>query len=83
VPYLKQAVAIDPEFALAYGQLGIFYEDLGESLLATTSTAMAFQLLPGQGLPGKIDMYAAGLERSDADHSVDSREHVSGGRWQE
>jgi hypothetical protein len=43
VPYLKEAVAIDPDFALAYGQLGIFYEDLGKSLLATTSTARAFQ----------------------------------------
>jgi eukaryotic-like serine/threonine-protein kinase len=44
VPYLKQAVAIDPDFALAHGQLGIFYEDLGESLLATTSTTRAYQL---------------------------------------
>ena len=44
VPYLKQAVAIDPDFAMAHGQLGIFYEDLGESLLATISTTRAYQL---------------------------------------
>ena len=44
VPYLKQAVAIEPDFALAHAQLGIFYEDLGESLLATTSTTRAYQL---------------------------------------
>jgi eukaryotic-like serine/threonine-protein kinase len=44
VPYLKQAVAIDPDFAMAHGQLGIFYEDLGESLLATISITRAYQL---------------------------------------
>src|SRR5258708_13990069 len=44
VPYLKQAVAIDPDFAMAHAQLGIFYEDLCESLLATTSTSRAYQL---------------------------------------
>jgi eukaryotic-like serine/threonine-protein kinase len=44
VPYLQQAVAIDPDFAMAHGQLGIFYEDLGEPLLATTSTIRAYQL---------------------------------------
>ncbi len=44
VPYLKQAVAIDPDFAMAHAQLGIFYEDLGEPLLATTSTTRAYQL---------------------------------------
>jgi eukaryotic-like serine/threonine-protein kinase len=44
VPYLRQAVAIDPDFAMAHGQLGIFYEDLGESGLATTSTTRAYEL---------------------------------------
>ena len=44
VPYLKQAVAIDPDFATAHGQLGIFYEDLGEPGLATTSTTRAYEL---------------------------------------
>jgi DNA-binding winged helix-turn-helix (wHTH) protein/Tfp pilus assembly protein PilF len=44
LPYLRQAVAIDPDFATAHGQLGIFYEDLGESGLATTSTTRAYEL---------------------------------------
>ncbi len=44
VPYLRQAVAIDPDFAMAHGQLGIFYEDLGEFGLATTSTTRAYEL---------------------------------------
>ena len=44
VPYLRRAVAIDPDFATAHGQLGIFYEDLGESGLATTSTTRAYEL---------------------------------------
>ena len=44
VPYLRQAVAIDPDFATAHAQLGIFYEDLGEPGLATTSTTRAYEL---------------------------------------
>ena len=44
LPYLRQAVAIDPDFATAHGQLGIFYEDLGESGLAKSSTARAYEL---------------------------------------
>ena len=44
VPYLREAVAIDPDFATAHGQLGIFYEDLGESGLARTSTIRAYEL---------------------------------------
>jgi eukaryotic-like serine/threonine-protein kinase len=44
VPYLRQAVDIDPDFAVAHAQLGIFYEDLGESALAIASTARAYEL---------------------------------------
>jgi hypothetical protein len=39
--------------------------------------------LPGQRLPGKIEMHAVGLKRGDAHNSIDSRQRVFGGRRQE
>jgi serine/threonine protein kinase/tetratricopeptide (TPR) repeat protein len=34
LPFFKQAVEIDPNFALAYAQLGVVYSDLGEPALS-------------------------------------------------
>jgi serine/threonine protein kinase/Flp pilus assembly protein TadD len=44
VPHLKRAIAIDPQFALAYGFLGLIYSNLGESDLAAESTRRAYAL---------------------------------------
>jgi tetratricopeptide (TPR) repeat protein len=44
VPHLKRAIAIDPQFALAYGFLGLMYSNLGESDLAAQSTRRAYEL---------------------------------------
>jgi eukaryotic-like serine/threonine-protein kinase len=44
VPYLRRAVEFDPEFAMAYAQLGLSYSADGESVLAAQNTARAWQL---------------------------------------
>src|SRR5271165_6235715 len=43
-PHLKRAVELDPQFALAYAHLGLKYSEMGESLLASQSTAKAYEL---------------------------------------
>ncbi len=44
VPFLKRAVEIDPDFALAHSQLGLAYSSLGESVLSRESTSRAYEL---------------------------------------
>lgn len=44
IPLLKRAIAIDPQFALAYAFLGRAYGDIGESDLSAESTAKAYEL---------------------------------------
>jgi eukaryotic-like serine/threonine-protein kinase len=44
LPFLKRAVEIDPKFATAYGFLGRFYGDIGESVLSAQNTTKAYQL---------------------------------------
>lgn len=44
IPFLKRAVEIDPEFALAHAQLGLSYSVVGESELSAESTLRAWQL---------------------------------------
>jgi len=44
VPFLKRAVEIDPKFAMAHAHLGLFYSNIGESVLSTESTSEAYQL---------------------------------------
>jgi DNA-binding winged helix-turn-helix (wHTH) protein/tetratricopeptide (TPR) repeat protein len=44
VPFFKQAIQIDPKFAMAYALLGRMYGDIGESALSAESTAKAYQL---------------------------------------
>ncbi len=43
-PLFERAIAIDPDFALAHAQLGIFYSNEGESALSRQSTIKAYQL---------------------------------------
>jgi serine/threonine protein kinase/tetratricopeptide (TPR) repeat protein len=42
--FLKQAVELDPSFALAYARLGVAYGNLGESGLALENLRKAFEL---------------------------------------
>ncbi len=43
--YFQRAVEIDPQFATAYGFLGRFYGDIGESVLSAQNTTKAYELL--------------------------------------
>jgi eukaryotic-like serine/threonine-protein kinase len=44
VPFIRRAIEIDPQFAMAYADLGIAYSDIGESVLSAESTTKAWQL---------------------------------------
>jgi DNA-binding winged helix-turn-helix (wHTH) protein/Flp pilus assembly protein TadD len=44
IPFFKQAVELDPDFALAYTSLGRAYEDIGEDNQAVENFTKAFQL---------------------------------------
>jgi tetratricopeptide (TPR) repeat protein len=44
MPFYRRAVEIDPKFAMAYAQMGVFYSNLGESLSSAESTTKAWQL---------------------------------------
>jgi serine/threonine protein kinase/tetratricopeptide (TPR) repeat protein len=44
LPFFRQAVEIDPKFAIAYAQLGLDYSGLGEPALSAESTTKAYQL---------------------------------------
>jgi len=44
VPFFKQAIDVDPKFAIAYAALGRAYGDIGESTLSADNTAKAYEL---------------------------------------
>jgi eukaryotic-like serine/threonine-protein kinase len=44
VPFFKHATEIDPQFAIAYANLGLIYTSMGESDLSAESITKAFQL---------------------------------------
>ena len=44
IPFSQRAVEIDPNFAMAYAQLGLSYSSDGESVLAVQSTMQAWRL---------------------------------------
>jgi tetratricopeptide (TPR) repeat protein len=44
VPFLKRAVELDPQFAMAYAHLGLWYGSIGESASATESVRKAYEL---------------------------------------
>ena len=44
VPLLKHAIELDPNFALAYAHLGLWYNSIGELLLAKECNAKAYEL---------------------------------------
>ncbi len=44
IPYFQQAIQLDPNFALAYAQIGISYGNLGEFGLSTQDLTKAYEL---------------------------------------
>jgi serine/threonine protein kinase/tetratricopeptide (TPR) repeat protein len=44
IPHLKRAVELDPNFALAYGTLGVSYNNLGSRTLSSAALHKAFDL---------------------------------------
>src|SRR5262245_7418420 len=44
IPFFRRAVEIDPQFAMAYANLGLSYSAIGESVLSVGSTTRAWQL---------------------------------------
>jgi eukaryotic-like serine/threonine-protein kinase len=44
VPFLKKAIQLDPNFAIAYARLGRVYADLGESALSLENFRKAYEL---------------------------------------
>ena len=44
IPFFRRAVEIDPQFAMAYANLGLSYSAIGESVLSAESTTKAWQL---------------------------------------
>jgi serine/threonine protein kinase/tetratricopeptide (TPR) repeat protein len=44
IPFLKRAIELDPNFAIAYTTLGITYNNVGEISLATTNLRKGFEL---------------------------------------
>ncbi len=44
IPFFQKAIQLDPNFAMAYGAMGIAYSNLGEYGLATKNLAKAYDL---------------------------------------
>ena len=44
IPFLKRAIELDPNFAMAYAYMGRVYGDLGETLASAENTSKAYQL---------------------------------------
>jgi eukaryotic-like serine/threonine-protein kinase len=44
IPFLKRAIEIDPNFAIAYAYLGRLYDDIGDVDRSAESSTRAYQL---------------------------------------
>ena len=68
-PLYERAVELDPNFALAYGRLGVLYSNLGESELARKNFQKAFSLLNRVSERERLyitsNYYANGTHESD------------------
>ncbi|HZM09412.1 MAG TPA: protein kinase [Candidatus Limnocylindrales bacterium] len=53
IPFYKQAIELDPNFALAYAWMGIGYNDMGELSMDVESTRKAFDLRDRTSEPEK------------------------------
>jgi len=53
IPFLKRAIELDPNFAVAYAWLGIWYTSIGEPSIATDYTSKAYELRDRASEPEK------------------------------
>jgi serine/threonine protein kinase/tetratricopeptide (TPR) repeat protein len=53
IPFYKQAIELDPNFALAYAWMGIGYNDMGELSMDVESTRKAYELRDRTSEPEK------------------------------
>ena len=53
IPFLKHAIELDPNFALAYAWLGLMYVDIGESGIAADYSRKAYELRDRTSEPEK------------------------------
>ncbi len=44
IPFLRRAIQLDPDFAMAYDQLGGAYQSIGETTMGAENTRRAFEL---------------------------------------
>jgi serine/threonine protein kinase/tetratricopeptide (TPR) repeat protein len=44
IPFYRRAIEIDPQFAMAYANLGLAYSNIGNSVLSAKSTTKAWEL---------------------------------------
>jgi serine/threonine protein kinase len=53
IPFLKRAIELDPNFAVAYAWLGIWYTSIGEPSIAANYTSKAYELRDRASEPEK------------------------------
>jgi tetratricopeptide (TPR) repeat protein len=58
-PFFKQAIALDPNFSMAYESLGIGYNNLGQADLAATYLKRAVELSSRISVHEKLDLSAS------------------------
>jgi serine/threonine protein kinase len=54
IPHYQRAIALDPQFAMAYAGLGLMYANMGESELAAANARKAYQLRDRVSEPEKF-----------------------------
>jgi eukaryotic-like serine/threonine-protein kinase len=59
IPFFKQAIELDPNFALAYAYLGRMYGDIGESVAAAGYTRRAYEFRERASEPEKYFITAS------------------------
>ncbi|HXJ93359.1 MAG TPA: protein kinase [Terriglobia bacterium] len=58
IPFLRQAIQLDPNFASAYEALGVAYTDLGEDQLASENLRKAYELRSHASEPERLQIEA-------------------------
>ena len=73
VPFFRRAIALDPEFALAYARLGVVYAGLRQGDEARTMMARAFELRQKVSEPERLYIEARYLHRRGARRATGDR----------
>ena len=89
IQFYKQAIELDPNFALAYAELSLRYRDLGEASLALENATKAYQLRDRVsereklgitavyfGATGEIERETQAYELLEADYPRDAPSHI-------